>query len=1025
MFRSAEKQDRKLSKGSQHKVVDTNNYLNGDEPDFVVESKQRLELSPLVSKGFVDTSTGKPVSLDEAIKSGLFDTKTGEFVDPNTGVRLSLEEAASSNLIDPKLGELLSNTCGVFDPKTGRQISLLEAIDKGLFDPKSKSFIDPLTGEQVSVENAVKLGFILQKKVSVLQDLGVLQDNMASSKANKQTLIGCIRTGLIDPVSGVYDPKGKHLTLPRAITQGLIDIESVPSCGLTLSDAVRQGVLRATDGKITDRNTGLAFSLDEAIERGLINKDKFEVYDEKQGFKITLESALSSGIIDTKTGRYMSSTGPIPLDQAAKLYKIQIPLTVKDSVDQGFIQEDGQVKDPITGEVLSLLGAVGRGFLDYELKSVRDVKGEVYVSLGEALGKNIINPNARFSDTLTAESMSLPEAVKKGFLTSVSQKTIFEIEGIKNPTTEDYISFNEALELRIIDKSNSTFFDKKTMTRMTLHEASDKDYIQNQLLDMLERPIGIVVMGTELTLLQAVMNKRLDPLSGLLIDPASKHTLPLEVAVSNNLITPMGAAVLKSLLNITVTTATVTQTVRRTIKVSSSAEDKQDRRTENSISFQEALQGGFINEATGMFTDPETGLDIALDEAINLGMVRLGQTSQSSVRKSSTASSTRKASTSSVASRKSSSASSRASSPPKSLNSAKEFLKESQARESRSTSLTMKMSSSQSSSRNISTHSSTNGSSASTKQMSTTTSANNSRQISATTSANNSKQVSATSSRQVSASTSAINSRKGSPEKTSRPSSRLSTSSNKQSPQKSKASTPEKANGIGKLSRHDSFEQRMEERSDFISAESKHDYSFKSSSTSIPIKVEVGSYNPPLDGYTLKDAIDEELLDPVLGLFKIPGTDRETSFKECLDLGLINSNSATVSLDSEKYSLAGALESSILDTTGHYSYSGNRISLREAIDLHFVSFVQFRETETWRSHVVYTQNLTENIRYDLEKGSYEVNPEIQPGELMSALKEGKILPTDIKVADPDSGLQGGVSFDFKIYILQKSVLPFF
>ncbi|XP_023339655.1 dystonin isoform X13 [Eurytemora carolleeae] len=828
---------------------------------------------------------------------------------------------------------------------------------------------------------------------------------MASSKANKQTLIGCIRTGLIDPVSGVYDPKGKHLTLPRAITQGLIDIESVPSCGLTLSDAVRQGVLRATDGKITDRNTGLAFSLDEAIERGLINKDKFEVYDEKQGFKITLESALSSGIIDTKTGRYLSSTGPIPLDQAAKLNKIQIPLTVKDSVDQGFIQEDGQVKDPITGEVLSLLGAVGRGFLDYELKSVRDVKGEVYVSLGEALGKNIINPNARFSDTLTAESMSLPEAVKKGFLTSVSQKTIFEIEGIKNPTTEDYISFNEALELRIIDKSNSTFFDKKTMTRMTLHEASDKDYIQNQLLDMLERPIGIVVMGTELTLLQAVMNKRLDPLSGLLIDPASKHTLPLEVAVSNNLITPMGAAVLKSLLNITVTTATVTQTVRRTIKVSSSAEDKQDRRTENSISFQEALQGGFINEATGMFTDPETGLDIALDEAINLGMVRLGQTSQSSVRKSSTASSTRKASTSSVASRKSSSASSRASSPPKSLNSAKEFLKESQARESRSTSLTMKMSSSQSSSRNISTHSSTNGSSASTKQMSTTTSANNSRQISATTSANNSKQVSATSSRQVSALTSAINSRKGSPEKTSRPSSRLSTSSNKQSPQKSKASTPEKANGIGKLSRHDSFEQRMEERSDFISAESKHDYSFKSSSTSIPIKVEVGSYNPPLDGYTLKDAIDEELLDPVLGLFKIPGTDRETSFKECLDLGLINSNSATVSLDSEKYSLAGALESSILDTTGHYSYSGNRISLREAIDLHFVSFFQFRETETRRSHVVYTQNLTENIRYDLEKGSYEVNPEIQPGELMSALKEGKILPTDIKVADPDSGLQ--------------------
>merc|ERR1719167_792363 len=104
---------------------------------------------------------------------------------------------------------------------------------------------------------------------------------------------------------------------------------------------------------------------------------------------------------------------------------------------------------------------------------------------------------------------------------------------------------------------------------MTLQEAADKDYIQKQLLDMLERPIGMNVMGTELTVLQAVMNKRLDPMSGLLIDPNTKATLPLEVAVSKDLITPMGAAILKSLLNITVTTATVTQTVRRTIKVSS------------------------------------------------------------------------------------------------------------------------------------------------------------------------------------------------------------------------------------------------------------------------------------------------------------------------------------------------------------------------------------------------------------------------------------------------------------------------
>ena len=215
------------------------------------------------------------------------------------------------------------------------------------------------------------------------------------------------------------------------------------------------------------------------------------MYDEEKGHKVTLETALSSSLLDGSEGRLMSTNGAVALDEAARNNKIQVPLTVKDSVDLGWVGEDNICKDPITGDNLSILEAVGRGFIDYELKSVRDVKNEVYVSLGDALSKAIIKPDGRFTDTLTGESMSLADAVKKGFLTSVSQKTIFDIEGIKNPATGDYINFNEAMDLRIIDKNNSTFFDKKTLTRMTLAEAVDKDYIQSQLLDMLQKPIGI------------------------------------------------------------------------------------------------------------------------------------------------------------------------------------------------------------------------------------------------------------------------------------------------------------------------------------------------------------------------------------------------------------------------------------------------------------------------------------------------------------------------------------------------------
>ena len=79
---------------------------------------------------------------------------------------------------------------------------------------------------------------------------------------------------------------------------------------------------------------------------------------------------------------------------------------------------------------------------------------------------------------------------------------------------------------------------------------------------MLRKPIGINGdKKKDISLLDAVLEGRLDPNTGLPIDITTSKTVPMEKALQTDLITPRGAAVLKSLLNITVTTATVTQTV--------------------------------------------------------------------------------------------------------------------------------------------------------------------------------------------------------------------------------------------------------------------------------------------------------------------------------------------------------------------------------------------------------------------------------------------------------------------------------
>jgi hypothetical protein len=949
----------------------------------------------------------------------VFDTATGEFLAAD-GDRINLNEAVERKLIDPKLADILAGHCGIFDPKSGRQLSLLEAIHQGLFDPKSKKFIDPVTGEPVTVEHAAKLGFLLHAKVSTTSSdctenpictnlselLPFVSSEMAPPERNKVSLLAAVRAGLVDTRSGQFrSTSGQQMSLGKAISQGFIDVEPTSHSGLSLSDAVRQGVVRISDGRIIDRNTGLAFSLVEAIQRGLVSKDRYEVYNDQQGIKHTLEEALTAGIIDSAKGRFIVSDGELTFDQAAKQHRLENPLTIKEAVDQQLVDDSDNFVDPVTGESISLLAAVGRGVLDGELKSVRDVKAGVYLSLGQALGQGIIKPSGTFIDTMTGESMSLGEAVKKGLLTSVCQKTIFEIEGIKNPITGDYVSFNEALSLGLLDKNNSTFFDKKTLTRMSLHEAVEKDYIQPQLLDMLEKPVGIMVLGTELNLLQAVMNRRLDPLSGLLLDPtASDTTLPLEVAVAKGLITPMGAAILKSLLNITVTTATVTQTVRRTMKVSSSPSagtSAVDSLAGAGITFQKALRLGLIDETTGMFTDPETGREIALDEAISLGMIRLGQETVAA-RKSSVATTvgSRKNSVSSVASsRKSSDASSRSSSsPPKSLASAKEFLKESSAREARSSSLTtsFKMTT-ESSMKNLSS------SSSSSARASTTTSRQGSP----------SKMPSLGS-----------NSNRGSPKSGSVGGSRNSSPEKKMAVSKSNAVASNEKRSSGKsLDKLDSFEKRIEEHSELFAADSKLDYSYRSLNTTtrtIPIKQEeetnlLSSANVPLHGYYLEEAIAVGIFDPASGLLKIPGVEKETTFEEGLHLNIINPISATVFSYGQMFSLKTALERRILDSTGHYiTTSGNFVNMKEAIEAGFVTFDTYTEgsamLEQSTSANKTMRHLTENISIDTVSGTYEVNPNIQPGELMTALKEGKILPSDIKVEDPASGTKEGGFF---------------
>ena len=932
--------------------------------------------------------TGERISLADAVDQGLVDTKLGEIVvNPETGERISLEEAVTQGLVDSQLEELLKSNCGIYDPRTRKQLSLLEAIDKGLFDLNRGAFVDPKTGEVVTVDEAVKLGIVLQEKVSDVQQALTI---MSCTAADVPNLVEAIRNGSVNPRTGQFKKDGgsgsrQSCSVAEALKKGWIDPVSptiggqTAAGGMSLFDALQQGLVDFRSGKIVDRFSGKCIKISDAVKRGLLNPTRLEIYDGKSRQKVDLQTALETGLINEESGKYVGGKSELSFSDASKKNLIYNPLTFKECDDNELLEKDNRIRDPVTNDVMNLLDAIGAGILDTDLKSIRDISAGEFVTLPDAMRKDIVDiESGEFQDSATGIRMTLADAVKKGHLTTVCQKSIFDIEGIKDQMTGDYMSFNTALDNGTIDKVTSKLIDKKTKAKLGFAEAAEKGLIQPQLLDMLKKSIGITnCKGKELTLLEAVSEGKIDPNSGLLIDSATTNTVPLERALAKDMITPMGAAILKSLLNITVTTATVTQTVRRTIKVSSSEKD------EGAITFDDALRQGLIDDNSGIFTHPETGKELPLDEAINLGLLKL-TSSSTVIRSSSTALSEAHSRSSSLRSRVSpdnnnkfsdtSPNSSRGGSPDKIGR------KDSSSSSTRSTTPATGTTCTRKTSSSTSSSTTSTGGSPIRKLSSPVKSGQPMRKDSHVESLDTQFESGISNVREVSKSVTSSSSYQQATTTTSSPSS---------------------------TTRSDSVVSRNIAIS--VSDGYKNGSSSSSSAARPSVSV-VSSIDMPADGFPLKDAIDKNLLDASKGIF-ILGDNKPINLKESISQGLIDPKSAQVVLDDEQpgLNLSQAMVAGVLDDCGNLNDGRRSYTLQQAIRTSRVKYIRYggRRYSSRTSLVSEIEEeddfieLHERIRFKKDSGTFEVHPDLSPADLLNALQEGKLRPSDIIVRHPD------------------------
>jgi len=494
--------------------------------DRVEEGIGTDSMGIITTPGIRHPVSGEMLSVHDAISMRVLDVRTGRIVVASDGSSVDIKEAVRRGAVDKTLGEHLLGPCGIVEDN--REITLLEAIQRQLLDAERESAMSPMEKEKV----------MYTEGISVAE---------------------AVHTRRLDPETGLFRlDDGRVLPMEEAFRRRLLRRElttpRVNPLQMTLSDACDQGLVDFGSGELTERTSGRKMSLEEAANRGCLLNVR-EVVDEARKEKVTLLEAMEGGVL--KDGKYHGLNTSLPLNEARKQMRVYKPMTLKDCCDQGLV-EGGLIVDPLDKEKLTVLESVARGVVDLDrLKCVTDTRSGDLVTMNSALAECIILPEGKFRDLASNEVMSLPDAVDRGLISSVVQRSIFDIECFKN-ADGGYVSLNDALKEGLVTPKGEVVVDLKKGLVVPWREAVARGLVRGEVANELNKNIGILP-GENQSVLQAVLTGNIDPKTGQVVDPVSAERLCSDEAIRRRLITPAGAILLNSLLNITVTQQTVTQ----------------------------------------------------------------------------------------------------------------------------------------------------------------------------------------------------------------------------------------------------------------------------------------------------------------------------------------------------------------------------------------------------------------------------------------------------------------------------------
>jgi len=459
------------------------------------------------------------MSLENMIENGIIDVASGQYRDADAGRMIPIADAISSGKLNPYVVFYI-------DPSTRSIVSLGSAIENGAYDPASGTFVDHLTGKKMSLSDAISEGVVspaisadeMTTRASVLKALGRHVDMKAGGVKDPRTgeetcLSDAVMAGILDLSTGKYvNPQtGEKLSLSVAVDADLISLDTAKQLMAAMDEnSLAKSNIDLRTGEYVDPDTHQRMSIQEAIDRGYIEPAAVFMVDSASGQFTTLASFMEDFNHSGNEDRFDPATGTLVDGQTGQ----KVNLT--DAISSGMITAGIDVEQLSTN--MTVLKALG-DHLDTSLTGIRDPRTGEEMTLSEAIMAGTIDlSSGEIVNLDTGERLAISDAIAAEHISLEMGKQLLSAMNRNSLANSD------------IDLATGKYVDPQTGESMSIQDAISMGFIEPAAVFMVDP-----VSGQLASLASLIDNGSFNPNSGKIRNSTTGLEISVATAEKNGL----------------------------------------------------------------------------------------------------------------------------------------------------------------------------------------------------------------------------------------------------------------------------------------------------------------------------------------------------------------------------------------------------------------------------------------------------------------------------------------------------------